>query len=448
MKKLNETIVASASAPVNQAIAIIRVSGTDAYFLVNKVFSKNIEQQKGDTLIYGNIIDLNKNKIDEVVLACYRAPRSFTGEDVIEINCHGGVLVTQKIIQLLLSLGMRLAERGEFSRRAFLNNKINLIQAEAINDLIFAENEHTLKTAINSLGKKTTNLINNLSDKLLTLIANIKVNIDYPEYDGVEEVTNEVAIKEVKAFLKEIETIKQHSKVSQTIKEGIDTVIIGKPNVGKSSLLNALLKEEKAIVSDVQGTTRDLVEGKINLGEISLNLIDTAGIRATNNKIEKIGISKSHQAVEKAQLVIIVIDGSQPLTKEDKELLSLVKDKNYIIAINKSDLGLKLEMDGAVKISAMNQDINNLVTAITKKIINSDIDFNNELILSNTRQLACLDKVEISIKKTLNELKQLVTVDLAIIDLEEAYNELLSIQGKLNEVDLIDEIFKRFCLGK
>lgn len=448
MKYINDTIVASTSAFVNQSIAVIRTSGSDTYNLVNKIFSKEILQQKGYTLINGYIQDLNGNKIDEVVLACYKAPKSFTGEDSIEINCHGGVLVTQKIIKLLISVGMRMAQRGEFSKRAFLNNKINLVQAEAINDLIFAENDATLKTAINSLGSHATNLINNLSDDLLELIAKVNVNIDYPEYDGVEEVTSKNMFFLVSKFLQKIKTIKEHSKITQVIKNGIDTVIIGKPNVGKSSLLNALLKEDKAIVSEIQGTTRDLVEGKINLGDISLNLIDTAGIRETEDKIEKIGITKSKESIKKAQLVILVLDGTKDLTAEDYDLLELVKNKNYIIAVNKVDLGLKLQMEDTIKISALNQDINNLVQTIKNKIFTTNIDFNNELLLANTRQLVYLDEIEINISKALIELKNGVPVDLVVVYLQKAWNLLLSIQGKDNQIDLIDEIFKRFCLGK
>lgn len=448
MKYINDTIVANASALATQAISIVRVSGTETYQLVNQVFSKDILQQKGYTLIKGYLHDLDNNKIDEVILACYRNPKSFTGEDIIEINCHGGVLVTQKIIKLLLSLGMRMALPGEFTRRAFLNNKVNLVQAEAINDLIFAENDASLKTAINNLGPHTTNLIKQLSEQLLTLIANVNVNIDYPEYDGVEQVTNQTMINEVENFLQAIKKIKAHSQITQTIKNGIDTVIIGKPNVGKSSLLNALLKEDKAIVSEVQGTTRDLVEGKINLGDISLNLIDTAGIRTTTDEIEKIGIAKSKAVLNKAQLVILVLDGSKSLTKEDEQLIALIKDKNYIIAVNKNDLVSKLQITDTIKISALKQDINSLIEAIKQKTLVTKIDFNNELLLTNTRQLEYFDQIETNISKAVTELKQGVPVDLVVIYLQNAWNLLLSIQGKDHQIDLVDEIFKRFCLGK
>lgn len=448
MKYINDTIVASATALVNQAISIIRISGPNTYHLVNQVFSKEIEQQKGYTLINGYLHDLDNNKIDQVVLACYRAPKSFTGEDSIEINCHGGILVTQKIIKLLLDLGMRMAERGEFSKRAYLNNKINLVQAEAINDLVFAENDATLRTAINNLGSYTTDLIDNLSNDLLALIAQVNVNIDYPEYNDIEAITNQDMSVAVEKFLTKIKTIKAHSEITQVIKSGIDTAIIGKPNVGKSSLLNALLKENKAIVSEIQGTTRDLVEGKINLGDISLNLIDTAGIRETEDQVEKLGINKSKEIIDKAQLIILVLDGSQELTKADQALIKLLQGKNYIIAVNKSDLGLKLQMEGAINISALKQDINNLIQAIKAKILTTKIDFNNELLLTNTRQLAYLDEIESNIMQANQELKNGVSVDLVVIYLQKAWNLLLSIQGKDNQIDLIDEIFKRFCLGK
>lgn len=422
---LNETIVAIATATLNQAISIIRISGKDTYVFLNKVFDKNIIEQKGYTLKTGYIVDYDGNKIDQVVLACYRAPKSFTGEDTIEINCHGGVLITQKILQLLLTTGMRMATRGEFTRTAYLNDKIDLIAAEAINDLIMAENTSILKTAINSLSGQTKILINDLSDELLTLIANITVNIDYPEYDGVEQTTIENVSPLVEKFLNKIKVIKEHSKIAKIIKEGIKTVIIGKPNVGKSSLLNALLNEDKAIVSNQPGTTRDLVEGKVNLGDLTLNLIDTAGIRDALNDIEKAGIIRSHDALNNADLIILVLDGSKPLTIQDKKILSLIENKNYLIAINKLDLGLKLELDvknkfNVVKISAINKKITDLILGIKNKIMTTEINFSKELILANTRQLAYLDEIEISIKSALEDLKLYVSIDLVIVHLQKA----------------------------
>lgn len=450
---LNETIVAIATATLNQAISIIRISGKDTYVFLNKVFDKNIIEQKGYTLKTGYIVDYDGNKIDQVVLACYRAPKSFTGEDTIEINCHGGVLITQKILQLLLTTGMRMATRGEFTRTAYLNDKIDLIAAEAINDLIMAENTSILKTAINSLSGQTKILINDLSDELLTLIANITVNIDYPEYDGVEQTTIENVSPLVEKFLNKIKVIKEHSKIAKIIKEGIKTVIIGKPNVGKSSLLNALLNEDKAIVSNQPGTTRDLVEGKVNLGDLTLNLIDTAGIRDTLNDIEKAGIIRSHDALNNADLIILVLDGSKPLTIQDKKILSLIENKNYLIAINKLDLGLKLELDvknkfNVVKISAINKKITDLILGIKNKIMTTEINFSKELILANTRQLAYLDEIEISIKSALEDLKLYISIDLVIVHLQKAWNTILEMQGNKFDTDLLDEIFKRFCLGK
>lgn len=450
---LNDTITAVATAPLNQAISIIRISGKDTYQLLNKVFDKDILKQKGHTLKTGYIIDCNKNKIDQVVLACYRAPKSFTGEDTIEVNCHGGVFITQKILQLLLSIGMRMATRGEFTRRAYLNNKIDLIEAEAINDLILAENNTILKTAINSLSGKTRMLIDELASELLTLIANITVNIDYPEYDGIEQATIDNVTPLVEKFLSKIKIIKEHSKMSKIIKEGIKTVIIGKPNVGKSSLLNALLNEDKAIVSNEEGTTRDLVEGKINLGDITLNLIDTAGIRYTLNTVEKAGINKSHQALDEADLIILVLDGSKDLSNEDEQLLEKIKNKNYLITINKSDLALKLKLDikdnfNVVKISAIKGEIDNLILAIKNKIITTEINFDKELLFTNTRQLAYLDEIEISIGDALMDLKNNISIDLIIIHLQTAWNKILEMQGKKFETNLLDEIFKRFCLGK
>jgi len=336
---MNDTICAISTSQGVGAIAIIRVSGTESIDITNKIFKgKDLTQVDTHTINYGHIVDNSGNIIDEVLVSLMRAPRTFTAEDTIEINTHGGIAATNKVLELLLINGCRLAEPGEFTKRAFLNGRIDLLEAEAVMDMINAKTNIQREMAVNQISGKVSSLINDLRDDMVQIISNINVNIDYPEYDDVEEMTNEVLVPKITSLKQRIEKILKESENGRIIRDGIKTSIIGRPNVGKSSLLNALLEEEKAIVTDIAGTTRDIVEGQININGIILNMIDTAGIRNTDDKIEAIGVEKSKKMMKESDLVLFVLNNNEELTEDIEELLKEVKNKNYIVLINKIDL--------------------------------------------------------------------------------------------------------------
>ncbi|AGM25592.1 tRNA uridine-5-carboxymethylaminomethyl(34) synthesis GTPase MnmE [Spiroplasma chrysopicola] len=450
---ISDTIVAPATALVKQAVAIIRLSGPDAYQLINKVFSKKVEK-KENQITFGYIKDDSK-VIDQVLIMSFVAPHSFTGEDVIEINCHGGVLVTTQIISLLIKKGARFANPGEFSQRAFLNNKINLIQAEAINDLVNATNETSLKFAINNLQNSNLHLIKKYRDQLLDIIANIEVNIDYPEYDGVGDVSAEELTEKLVSLKAEITRIIKLSKIGKIINDGINVLILGEPNVGKSSLLNALMQEEKAIVSNEAGTTRDIVEGKINLGPLTLNIIDTAGIRDTVNEIEKIGISKAKNEINRADLVLIVIDSSRELSLDTKKLLTLTADKQRIIVFNKIDLIdprklalTKFKTERIALISTVNNNIEALVNQIMESYYFEELTKNDSLVLVNLNQISLLEKVENFIKNAYNNIVNNYPVDIVNVDLHSAWYLLGDLIGENYDDNLLNTMFSKYCLGK
>lgn len=452
---INDTIIALASATMKQAIAIIRISGPETFSLINKVFSRPIGTHQPDK-VFGRIINPEtKAIIDEVVLVCYYGTKSFTGADTIEINCHGNMLIVNKIIKLLLTIQkndqIRLATPGEFTRRAFLNNKIDLLQAQAVNNLVNASNEVALGLALSSLNGNNSKRLQIIEAKLLDLIANIAVTIDYPEYDNETKVTRDTLLKDTKQFQKTLQLIRHQSKIAQVISEGIDTVIVGKPNVGKSTLLNAFLKEERAITSNIPGTTRDIVTGKITIDNISLNLIDTAGIRTTTDQIESLGILKAKQYLEKAQLVLLVLDASQPLDADDQELIDLVTTKNCLLVLNKSDLNQASwtkTIKNAVLISAIKNDFTPLINAIKEKFYHDQIDYQNHLILTATYHQALLEKIILTIDEAITALHKQIPLDLVMLHFQEAWDYLQEINGKIIKDDLLDEMFKRFCLGK
>lgn len=353
---MSDKICAIATPYGTGPISIIRTSGEGSIKLVNQIFKgKDLLTAESHTIHYGNIIYENEI-IDEVMVSIFLPPRTYTKEESVEINCHGGLFVTNKILEILLKIGFRLAEPGEFTKRAFLNGRIDLTQAEAVMDVISSQNDITLKMSNKALRKEVTKEIENLREILLNLIAKIEVNIDYPEYDDAVVMTNEIILPNLRHIKEHMDMILKHSKIGKTLSSGIDTVIIGKPNVGKSSLLNMLLEEEKAIVSSYAGTTRDIIEGKLNIGNVTLNLIDTAGIRDSDDFVEKIGISKSKEALSKAELVLLVLDNSD-ITNYDKELLELTKDKPRIIILNKMDLDNKPNIkEEHIMISALNNE--------------------------------------------------------------------------------------------
>ena len=438
-----DTIAAIATADAMGAISVIRISGSDAIQIVTDLTGKDLSDAKGYTIHYTTIKEGNES-VDEVLVSLFRAPKSYTGEDVVEISCHGGVYITRKVLSLILGAGARMARRGEFTERAFLSGKMDLSQAEGINDLIWAKDEINAKSAIHSLKGSVAKLMRSLEEDLTQIISNIEVNIDYPEYDDVHQLTEEEILPKAEKWINDIHQIIVTAQQSAVIKEGINTVILGRPNVGKSSLLNALLEEDKAIVTDVAGTTRDLVEGTVRLSGITLNLIDTAGIRKSDDAIEQIGITKSLQALEKAQLVIVVLDGSEELTEEDQELLEKTKNYNRIVVYNKKD---KDSVHAGISISAIQKDITELTNAIVEKYQSEYIAANSDT-LNNERQIGYALQAEQAMREAVNALHAGMELDLVTIDLEKAWTALRQITGKAGKEDLLDEIFSRFCLGK
>ena len=438
---LNDTIVAISTGLVEQAISIIRLSGDEAIEVVDKIFDKDLTKAKSHTITYGFIKD-EDDIVDEVLVSVFRAPKSYTMEDIVEINCHGGIYITKRILSLCIDNGARLARPGEFTQRAFLNGRIDMSQAEGINDLIKANNHNKASSAIHSLKGSVTRLIDPLCEDLLDIIANIEVNIDYPEYDDVEVLTNQKIRPKVVSFLARIDDIIHKAQNSIIIKNGINTVILGKPNVGKSSLLNAMLQEDKAIVTNVAGTTRDLVEGEVTLNDVTLNLIDTAGIRDTNDIVEKIGIEKSIEALNNAQLVILVCDDK--LDDEDKRLLDMAKDKPCLIVYNKKDLH---DVKDGINISAINNDIEELVDAINDMFKEEIID-NKMDTLNNERQIGLAIIARKHMLDVLKAIDDNVELDLVSIDLNMAYEDLKEILGHATREDLLDALFSKFCLGK
>ena len=431
------------------AISVIRASGPLAIELVNKVFKgKDLTKVKSHTINYGHIVD-NGNIVDEVLANVYIAPKSFDGENMVEINCHGGIYVTNKVLKVLLKNGFRLAERGEFSKRAFLNGKLDLTEAEAIMDIISSNNDIALDSSLKSLRKNTYNLVSSFREKILDIMAKIEVNIDYPEYEDSVDVTHDYLKPIVEELIKDMEKILENSKISTLAISGIKTAIVGKPNVGKSSLLNMLLDEDKAIVSNIPGTTRDLVEGSINIGNVTLKLIDTAGIRESDDFVESIGIKRSIDALNKCDLVLLVIDSSNELEDEDKQLLELTKNKNRIIILNKSDLESKVKIDDSISMSALN---NEGIEILSKKIIevteiNSIYDM-NDYYLNNTRQVELMRKAYCALLDSMTAINNLSDISLIEIDIKSAFDYLGEITGEASPDELITALFTKFCLGK
>ena len=435
---LNDTICAIATSLKEAAISIIKVSGPEAFELIGKI--SDIKKMEANTIVYGHIFE-DGEIIDEVLVSFFKGPKSFTGEDVVEINCHGGVYLTRRIFNLLISKGVRIAENGEFTKRAYLNGRIDLTEAESVNDLISARNKIQAKSAIKGLNGSIEKLLSPLMKEMDDVISLIEVNIDYPEYYDEKQMSSHEVKPYVEAWINSCKEMIDKAERFKVVKDGLDTVIIGKPNVGKSSLLNALIGEDKAIVTDIEGTTRDLVEGKVNLENISLNLIDTAGIRESKDIVENIGIDKSKKALEKADLVLLVLDASN-IDDKDEELLKLTEVKNRIIVYNKSDLK---KIDG-ISICAKDNDISELTTYLNK-LYEKDVKLVDEDILNNERQIALM-------KQALNELEMMkedlefTNLDVLELNLESAYHYLALILGKEYREDLIDHMFRNFCLGK
>lgn len=453
---MNDTICAIATTQGVGAISIIRVSGEEAINIVNKIFKgKNLEEVESHTINYGHIID-GEEIIDEVLVSVMKSPKTFTTEDVVEINTHGGISPTNRVLELLLEKGCRLAEPGEFTKRAFLNNRIDLLEAEAVMDMIDSKTESQRKMAMNQISGKVSNLINDLRNDMIQIISNINVNIDYPEYDDVDIITNEILIPKITNLKHKIQGILEKAKNGKIIKEGIKTAIIGEPNAGKSSLLNALLDEEKAIVTDIAGTTRDIVEGQVSIKGIILNMIDTAGIRTTDDKIEAIGVEKSRKAMQDSDLVLLMINNNEELSEELIKLIEEAKKKEYLILINKMDLDSKInreqldvDKNRIIELSIINsKGINELENKIVELFNIDKIQNQDPTYLSSTRSLSilkrCLQKVE-EVEKGLQEN---IPIDMIEMDIKNIWEELGTINGTSYEEELLDEMFSRFCLGK
>lgn len=447
--KMMDNICAIATPYGVGAISIIRASGPMAITLVNKIFKgKDLEKVKSHTINYGYIMD-NDEIIDEVLALVYKGPKSFDGENMVEISCHGGIFVTNQVLNVLLKNGFRLAEPGEFSKRAFLNKKMDLTQAESVMDIISASNKIALKSSNESLRSQTSILIHKFRDKLLDVLAKIEVNIDYPEYEDAIEVTHDYLRPIIVELISDMDTILKNSEISKVAIHGINTAIIGKPNVGKSSLLNMLLDEDKAIVSSYAGTTRDTIEGTLNIGNATLHLIDTAGIHESDDYVESIGIERSKKAMAEADLVLLVLDVSKELDETDKTLLELTKNKNRIIIGNKMDLKEVVSIPDIVYISAKNKEglleLSKKIDEITK--IDTILSMNGNY-LNNNRQTDLMRKAKESLLSSKNAMDNLMDISLIEIDIKQAFDYLGEITGESNPDELITALFSKFCLGK
>ena len=453
---MNDTICAIASSQGVGAIAIVRVSGEESIKIVNSIFKgKDLNKVNSHTINYGHITD-NNEVIDEVLVSVMKAPRTFTTEDVVEINTHGGIAPTNKVLELLLEKGCRLAEPGEFTKRAFLNGRIDLLEAEAVMDMIDSKTETQRKMAANQINGKTSNLINELRNDMVQIISNINVNIDYPEYDDVDIITNDLLIPKITKLKEKIQRILKESENGKIIKEGIKTSIIGRPNVGKSSLLNALLQEDKAIVTNIAGTTRDIVEGQISINGILLNMIDTAGIRETEDIIEAIGVEKSLKIMEESDLVLFMLNNNEKLSEDIKELLEKIANRKYLVLINKTDLEskldrseLKVDPDRIIELSIIeNKGIDSLKDKIVELFNLNELETKDPTYLSNSRSISILKRCLNRVKDIEKALKENMPIDMIELDIKSIWEELGTINGSTYEEELLDEMFSRFCLGK
>lgn len=451
---MNDTIAAISTAQGVGAISIIRVSGPSAIPIVNKVFDgKDLEKVSTHTIHYGKIMDQTE-VIDEVLVSVMRAPKTFTREDIVEINCHGGIASTNKVLELILRNGARLAEAGEFTKRAFLNGRIDLTEAESIIDLISSKTEASRKVAIKGLTGHINHLIRSLRQEILELLASIEVNIDYPEYEDAIEMTNDKVAPAIQSIKTKLHHIIEESENGRILTSGIKTVIIGKPNVGKSSILNRLLDEDKAIVTAIEGTTRDTVEGQITIKGVALNLIDTAGIHETEDLVEKIGVDKSLRLIEEADLVILVLNQNEKLSAEDRKILSVCQNKKTIVVLNKSDLEKRIEEEEIPysEIIHTNTLDGNGIEPLKRKISElfhlEQLQSQDDSYLSNIRQISLAKEALSILEEVTVGIEQEVPVDMIEIDIKRSWEKLGEIIGETYTEELIDQLFSQFCLGK
>lgn len=449
---MNDTICAISTSIGIGAISIVRITGPEAIDIVDKVFSGDLKNKETHTIHYGHIID-NGNVIDEVLVMLMRSPKTYTTEDTVEINCHGGISTTQKILEILINNGARLAEPGEFTKRAFLNGRINLLEAESVNDLIVAKTDAARTLAINNVDGKLTKKIRELREKIVKILSNIEVNIDYPEYTDELEVTHELMNTYLSEITKDLDILVSGAKNGRLIKNGVNVAIIGKPNVGKSSILNYLLDEDKAIVTNIPGTTRDIVEGTITLNGVALNFIDTAGIRETDDIVEKIGVDKSKNIAKNADIIIYVLNNNEEISPEELETMGNLDSKKLIIFVNKSDLEQKINLGNISREiilgnTVSDNGLDNLLVAIKNKlnldsIVNKDMSY-----LSNIREITLVNKANDALNSAKISLEEGLPIDVIEIDLKRAWEYLGEIIGDAYEDELVDNIFSNFCLGK
>ena len=449
---MEETIAAISTALGVGAISIIRVSGNESLEIVNKIFKgKDLTKVDTHTIHYGHIID-NDKVIDEVLVTVMKGPKSFTTEDIVEINCHGGIATTKKILELLLLKGCRLAEPGEFTKRAFLNGRIDLLEAEGVMDVLNAKTEKSRTLAINQLSGKTSKMIEDLRQKIVEVLANIEVNIDYPEYQDIEQMTNDHLADKLLEIEKNLDIIIKNSENGKLLKEGINVSIIGRPNVGKSSILNRLLEEDKAIVTDIEGTTRDIVEGTINIDGLIINFIDTAGIRKTDDLVESIGVKKSIELIDKSDLVLFVLNNNEELLDEDKHILERLEDKNHIVVINKMDLESKINLlneKNIVYVSALEDKNIDLLKDKIKEIYQLEhIETDDLTYLTNARSISLVKEAKQAIMDAKEGINLNVPIDMVEIDVKRSWDLLGEVIGKTYQEELINQLFSQFCLGK
>lgn len=454
--------IAAISTPVGEGgIGIVRMSGKDSLDIIAKIFksykNKDVKEMKSYTMMYGFIIDpKNNEKVDEVIISYMKAPNTYTREDIVEVNCHGGVVAVKKILSLILENGARLAEPGEFTKRAFLNGRIDLSQAEAVIDLIRAKTTESMHIALEQSQGKLSSKIKSIMNRLLGILAHIEASVDFPE-DDIENVVSSKIIKDSNEIINELNGLIKNAETGKILREGLNTSIVGKPNVGKSSLLNALLEEKRAIVTDIPGTTRDVIEEYINIRGIPVKIIDTAGIRETSDIVEKIGVEKSKEYIEKSDLIIFMVDSSRPLDDEDLEIIELIKNKRTIVVINKIDLPSASDLDTikryfndeSIIYASVNteQGIEDIKQKIEEFVYSGEVK-SKDIYVTNVRHKDILYRAKESIEKGMETIESLLPLDIASVEYRDAYLKLGEITGDTAAEDIIDRIFNDFCIGK
>ena len=459
MGNLNDTIAAISTAIGEAGIAIVRMSGDDSVNIIDEIFKsasgKKMAEAENRKFLYGHIVDGDK-QIDEVLVVKMKGPHSYTAEDIVEIHCHGGVVSVKRILNLILSKGTRLAEKGEFTKRGFLNGRIDLTQAEAVIDMIKAKTDLSFDMGLNQLSGALSEVLNKLKDELVSMQALIVANIDFPDED-IEDAAYHDLIERSNKILDKIDNLLENSKNSRLLRDGINTVILGKPNVGKSSLLNGLLKYDRAIVTDIAGTTRDIIEDYINLDGVLLKITDTAGIRDTDDEVEKIGVNIAIEKLKEADLVIAIFDISREFDKDDEEILNLIKDKKHITILNKNDLEQKISdeeikkyfKDDYLRLSVMeNESVKKIENLIIDLFFDGELQISSDSVLSNLRHINALKEAKKALLEVNESLKQKVFLDLIEVDLENVIGHISEITGTITTEDILDRVFSDFCIGK